>query len=1097
MISTLFASCRSLPLVSTRSVLLAAALIVLAPAPVAAQMDAPATLQPLHFRHIGPIGNRVAAVAGVEGDAHVYYVGAASGGIWKTEDGGLTWRPLFDDYPVHAIGSLAVATSDPQIVWAGTGEPHIRSNVSIGNGVWKSTDGGDTWRHMGLDATGRISDVLIHPRNPDIVYVAALGHGHSPQPERGIFRTTDGGTTWEQVLFVDENTGASDLEMDPNNPRILFAGMWHVSINTWNRGSGGPGGGIFVSRDGGDTWTKLQGHGLPTRPVGKVDVCMTAADARRVYALIETGDGVPWHGEETDSGELWRSDDGGHNWQLVNHSQDLAGRSAYYTVCHVSPDDADEAYFLAAPMTYTFDGGHTYDTAGSEGAAMARPGGDNHDMWIDPGNPDRMIIANDPGVAISTNRGRSWMRIQLPIAQMYHVTADNNVPYYVYGNRQDGPSFRGPSNSRTGGFGGGSISRGMWHAVGGGESGFATPDPDDPDLIWSSASGAGARGGIVVRYRERTRQFRQVEVWPESTGGWPAEELKYRFQWTFPLLISPHDNDTVYVTSQHVHRTTDDGQSWEVISPDLTTNDKSKQGISGGLTPDNIGVEYCCVIYAFDESPAQQGVLWAGTNDGLVQISRDGGSSWNNVTANIPGLPPDGVVRAVEASKWEAGKAYLAIEHHQVGDFAPYVYRTSDFGRSWDKITDGLAPGVLSFARHIEEDPVRPGLLYLGTENALYVSFDDGDSWQSMMTDLPASPVYGITIQEHFNDLVVGTYGRGFWIMDDLSPLQQLTPEMVVAVQGGGGGGATAHLFEPRSAYRFHNITSPATTAGDPSAGENPPRGASISYWLGQEQEQEQEVSVRISDAAGQTVRVLTGTKTAGINRIWWDLRGESATPLRLRTRPVTAEWVDLGADRVREVNSRPGILQPPGRYTVTLEAAGRTLEQPLEVIKDPNSEGTETDIASQIAMVAQLYDDLETTVGMINRIEWMRRQLYDLQAVLADTADSERLIEAAGELDGTLLAVEEDLYQTRLTYTGQDRVRWPTRLFGHFQYLAGAVSTVDFPPTDQAREVQQVLEDRMHDLSDELARLIEQDVEAFNELLRERGLGPVVTGVE
>ncbi len=1095
MISTLFASCRSLPLVSTRSVLLAAALIVLAPAPVAAQMDAPATLQPLHFRHIGPIGNRVAAVAGVEGDAHVYYVGAASGGIWKTEDGGLTWRPLFDDYPVHAIGSLAVATSDPQIVWAGTGEPHIRSNVSIGNGVWKSTDGGDTWRHMGLDATGRISDVLIHPRNPDIVYVAALGHGHSPQPERGIFRTTDGGTTWEQVLFVDENTGASDLEMDPNNPRILFAGMWHVSINTWNRGSGGPGGGIFVSRDGGDTWTKLQGHGLPTRPVGKVDVCMTAADARRVYALIETGDGVPWHGEETDSGELWRSDDGGHNWQLVNHSQDLAGRSAYYTVCHVSPDDADEAYFLAAPMTYTFDGGHTYDTAGSEGAAMARPGGDNHDMWIDPGNPDRMIIANDPGVAISTNRGRSWMRIQLPIAQMYHVTADNNVPYYVYGNRQDGPSFRGPSNSRTGGFGGGSISRGMWHAVGGGESGFATPDPDDPDLIWSSASGAGARGGIVVRYRERTRQFRQVEVWPESTGGWPAEELKYRFQWTFPLLISPHDNDTVYVTSQHVHRTTDDGQSWEVISPDLTTNDKSKQGISGGLTPDNIGVEYCCVIYAFDESPAQQGVLWAGTNDGLVQISRDGGSSWNNVTANIPGLPPDGVVRAVEASKWEAGKAYLAIEHHQVGDFAPYVYRTSDFGRSWDKITDGLAPGVLSFARHIEEDPVRPGLLYLGTENALYVSFDDGDSWQSMMTDLPASPVYGITIQEHFNDLVVGTYGRGFWIMDDLSPLQQLTPEMVVAVQGGGGGGATAHLFEPRSAYRFHNITSPATTAGDPSAGENPPRGASISYWLGQEQEQE--VSVRISDAAGQTVRVLTGTKTAGINRIWWDLRGESATPLRLRTRPVTAEWVDLGADRVREVNSRPGILQPPGRYTVTLEAAGRTLEQPLEVIKDPNSEGTETDIASQIAMVAQLYDDLETTVGMINRIEWMRRQLYDLQAVLADTADSERLIEAAGELDGTLLAVEEDLYQTRLTYTGQDRVRWPTRLFGHFQYLAGAVSTVDFPPTDQAREVQQVLEDRMHDLSDELARLIEQDVEAFNELLRERGLGPVVTGVE
>ena len=1071
------------------------ALMILAPVPAAAQMDAPAALQPLHFRHIGPIGNRIAAVAGVEGSPHVYYVGAASGGIWKTEDGGLSWRPVFDDHPVHAIGSLAVAASDPQIVWAGTGEPHIRSNVSIGNGVWKSTDGGDTWQHMGLDATGRISDVLIHPRDPDVVYVAALGHGHSPQPERGIFRTTDGGATWEQVLFVDENTGASDLEMDPNNPRILFAGMWQVSINTWNRESGGPGSGIFASRDGGDTWAKLEGHGLPTRPVGKVDVCMTAADSRRVYALIETGDGVPWHGEETDSGELWRSEDGGREWQLINHSRDLAGRSAYYTVCHVSPEDADEAYFLAAPFFYSLDGGRTYSSAGSADAAMARPGGDNHDMWIDPGNPDRMIVGNDPGVAISTNRGRSWMRIQLPIAQMYHVTVDDNVPYYVYGNRQDGPSYRGPSNSRTGGFGGGAIPRGMWHSVGGGESGFATPDPQDPDLIWSSASGAGARGGIVVRYRDSTRQFRQVEVWPESTGGWPAEGVKYRFQWTFPLLISPHDSNTVYVTSQHVHRTTNGGQSWDVISPDLSTNDKSKQGISGGLTPDNIGVEYCCVIYAFDESPARQGVLWAGTNDGLVQVSRDGGTSWNNVTGNIPGLPPDGVVRAVEASKWDAGKAYVAIEHHQVGDFAPYVYRTEDFGNSWAKITDGLAPGVLSYARHIEEDPVRPGLLYLGTENALYVSFDDGDTWQSLMTDLPASPIYGIVIQERFNDLVIGTYGRGFWIMDDLSALQQLTPAMVAAVQSGASGGPAAHLFEPRPAFRFHNITAPASSAGDPSAGENPPRGASINYWLGEETEVP--VRVRISNSAGETVRQLDGTRTAGINRVWWDLRGEAATPLRLRTRPITAEWFDLGADRLREVNSRPGMLQPPGTYTVTLEAAGRTSEHTLEVLKDPNSEGSETDIAAQTDMLVELRSDLETTVGMINRIEWIRRQLYDLQAVMADTADSERLIEAAGELDGTLLAVEEDLYQTRLSYTGQDRVRWPTRLFGHLQYLEGAVATVDFPPTDQAREVQRVLEERMSDLSEALAKVVDQDVEAFNRLLRELGLGPLVTGVE
>ena len=406
-----------------------------------------------------------------------------------------------------------------------------------------------------------------------------------------------------------------------------------------------------------------------------------------------------------------------------------------------------------------------------------------------------MIVGNDGGIAISQNRGTTWLRVNLPIAQMYHVTTDTKVPYNVYGNRQDGPSFRGPSNSRTGGFGGGRISRGMWHSVGGGESGFATPDPEEPDVIWSSASGAGAVGGIVVRYDERTRQFRQVEVWPESTIGWPAETLRYRFQWTFPLLISPHDHETIYVTSQHVHRTTNDGQSWEVISPDLTTNDKSKQVMSGDLTPDNIGVEYCCVIYAFDESPAQQGVFYAGSNDGIVHVSRDDGASWQNVTANIPDLPELGVVRGIDASKWDVGTAYLAIEFHQVGNFAPYVYRTDDYGESWTKITDGITDSPLSFARSIQEDPVRPGLVYLGTENAVYVSFDEGNAWQPLQQNLPAAPNYGIVIQEHFNDLVVGTYGRGFWILDDLSPLQQLTPEVA---------SSEAHLFEPRPTYRFH-----------------------------------------------------------------------------------------------------------------------------------------------------------------------------------------------------------------------------------------------------------------------------------------------------
>ena len=1097
---------RAVPFALT--LLLAAGMLAVGtPAPVRAQMDTSSLLGPLHFRHIGPVGNRVASVAGVADDDQIYYVGAASGGLWKTEDAGLTWRALMDDQPVNAIGALEVAPSDPNVIWAGTGEPHIRSNVSIGNGVYRSTDGGENWSHVGLDATGRISDIAVHPDDPDTAYVAALGHAHAPQPERGIYRTTDGGASWEHVLFVDENTGASDIEMDPNNPRILFAGMWQVSVNTWNRESGGPSSAIHMSRDGGDTWERLQGRGLPGLPIGKIDVCMTPSDSKRVYALIETGDGVPWHEADTEAGELWRSDDGAGSWRLVNSNRNLTGRSAYYNNCFVAPDDPNEAYFLTSSFAYTLDGGATTTESsgffgGGDATYMQAPGGDHHDMWIDPTNADRMIVGHDQGISISENRGKGWNRIQLPIAQMYHVTADTAVPYFVYGNRQDGPSFRGPSNSRTGGFFGGGITRGLWKPVGGGESGFATPDPTDPDVIWSSASGSGAVGGIVVRYRESIGQFRQTEVWPESTIGWAAEELKYRFQWTFPLLISPHDNETVYVTSQVVHRTRNRGQSWDVISPDLTTNDKTRQGISGGLTPDNIGVEYCCVIYAFDESPIQQGVFWAGSNDGLVHMSRDDGANWTNVTGNIPDLPPDGVVRAIQASKRAAAKAYLTVERHQVGDFAAYVYKTEDYGASWTKITNGIADSVLSYTRHIEEDPVREGLLYLGTENALYASWDDGGNWHSLMTDLPSAPVYGIVVQEHFNDLVVGTYGRGFWILDDLGPLQQLDADMVAALTGGDAAGSGIALFEPRDAYRFHSVTSSFSLTADPTTGENPQYGAAISYWIGEgpseegEDDSATEVSIRIENQAGETVRTLSGIANPGINRMWWNLRGEPATPLRLRTKPQFADWLTLGPERVREIEGGAAILQLPGSYTVVLEAGESEHRQPLTVIKDPYSEGAAGDIAAQIATLEEIRGDIDTVAGMINRVEWVRRQLIDLQQVLADSEDSEELATATDELLGTLTSVQGSLRQLRLTGTGQDGVRWPVRLHGKLTYLFSGVATADFPPTDQALEVQAVLEQELRDLAAELERVIDTDVEAFNARLRERGLGPVVIGV-
>ena len=1039
---------------------------------------APDELGGLRFRHIGPVGNRTLAVAGIPGNRDIYYAGAATGGIWKTEDGGIKWRPVFDDQDVHAIGALAVSESDPNIVWAGTGETFIRANVSIGIGVFKSTDAGETWKHMGLDATARIGRIIIHPTNPDIVYAASLGHAYTPQPERGIYRTMDGGETWEHVLFVDEDTGASDLIMDPNNPRVLYAGMWHLELKTWTRVSGGPGSGIFMTRDGGDTWTRLEGNGLPELDVGKVALCMSKADSRRVYALIETADGVSLSGEAAESGELWMTTDGAKTWTLQTHNRNLSGRNAYYARCAAAPDDPDETYFLTASYAVSLDAGKSHDLRRFEDA----PGWDHHDMWIDPTDGDRQAVAHDGGVSISLNRGTSWYKIQLPIAQMYHVTVDNDIPYNVLGNRQDGPSTRGPSRAWVSGFIGGGLSRGMWHGVGGGESGFATPDPEDPNIVWSTASGAGAAGGIVTRYDERARQFRQLEVWPESTRGRPADDLRYRFQWVFPLLISPHDRNTVYVGSQHVHRTTNGGQSWDEVSPDLTTNDKSRQTISGGLTPDNIGVEYCCVVYAIDESPVTEGVIWAGTNDGLIHLTRDGGANWTDVTENVPDMPVDGVVRNIDASRWDAGKAYMTVEAHQVGNFEPYVYRTDDFGQSWTKIVNGVADSPLSYTRNVREDPVRPGLLYLGTENFLYVSFDDGDNWQRLANGLPPSPMYWIAVQEHFGDLVVGTYGRGFWIMDDISPLQQWTDEVA---------SSSVHLFQPRGAYRFHPITPPFAHFDDWSEGENPPYGAPINFWLA---EAGADVSIEIRNAAGETVRTLEGTGEKGLNRIYWDLREEASTQAVLRTKPLFADWVTLDEERTRAGTiGRISILAPPGEYTAALKVGDTERTAPLEVRKDPKSEGTLEDIAAQTALLRLLRADLETVVGTVNEIEWLRRQVLDLKMLAEETGRVESIASAVDGLDGSLLAVEEQLIQLLITGTGQDHLRWPTQLAGRILYLAGVVATSDFRPTDQMLEVYEGLHEQVEARAAEFAGIVESDLTGVNSALDAAGMPGVV----
>jgi photosystem II stability/assembly factor-like uncharacterized protein len=1072
----------------------------------------------LQFRYIGPVGNRTTAVAGIPGNAHVYYVGAASGGIFKSTDGGIHWDPIFDKEDVSSIGSLAVAATDPNIVWAGTGESYIRSHISVGAGIFKSTDAGKTWTRMGLEKTGRLGIVIVDPHNADVVFACSQGHGYGPQPERGVYRTTDGGKNWEKVLFVDENTGCSDLGMDPNNSRVLYAGMWQMEIHTWGRTSGGPGSGLFKSTDGGATWKRLEGHGLPHAPLGRIAVRVAQKDSNRVYALIETGDGVPLEGKPTQSGQLWRSDDGGENWQLVNSDRQIRGRTHYYTREEISPDNENEVYFFTSAFSRTLDGGHTLTNMPSS------PGGDNHEMWIDPTNGDRMAVVNDGGVSISVNRGHTWDHVQLPIAQIYHVTVDDQIPYNVYGNKQDGSSYRGPSNSLQfggfgGGFGGGQISRSVWHPIAGGESGFAVPDPVDNNIIWSSGTGSGSVSGAVTRFDERNREWREVEVWPVDVSGATAGEVKYRFNWEFPVVISPHDHNKVYVGSQYVHVTTDGGNSWQVISSDLTRNDATRMGSSGGLTPDNIGVEYAGTVFAIAESPKEAGVIWAGTNDGLVQVTRDDGKSWTNVTKNIPGMLDWGTVSNIEPSRYDAGTAYITVDGHQVNNRDPFVFKTTDYGKTWTSITNGIPHSMLSYAHCVREDPVRKGLLYLGTENALYISFDDGKNWQPLQTELPHVPVYWMTVQERFHDLAISTYGRGFWILDDITPLQQLTPELL---------SANAHLFTPRDAYRFRTVAQPAAPSYDPTAGRNPLYGAPINFYVKNKPGEKDRAHLTISDASGKVVRDIecraareegarrgpggpggggggggqAGNGPAcevktGINRYWWNLRGEQATEVKLRTAPTYSPDVPLGPEGWREAPAvnRIAILEPPGTYTVTLSVGGEKYSQKLNILKDPHSTGSESDIKAQLALVATLRDEMNALADTVNQVESIRAQLLALEKQMGTDDAGNAIRKAAGELAGKLTDAEGKVIQLKATGRGQDDVRYLPMLMQKVSYLADEVgSSADFAPTEQQGKVQDELKHEGEADQQEMQGLITRDVAAFNAMLREKGIPNIIT---
>ena len=1045
--------------------------------PSFAQKINPELFAQLKYRHIGPVGNRIIAVIGVPGKPNIFYAGAASGGIFKSIDGGINWKPVFDKQPVSSIGSLALAPSDANIVWAGTGETFIRSNISHGTGIYKSTDGGKTWKCMGLEKTGRIGRIVIDPRNPDIVLAAAMGHCYGPQPERGVYRTKDGGRTWERVLFVDENTGCSDIAMDPNNPRILFAGMWPMLIRTWGKWSGGPGGGLYKSTDGGTTWKRLKGNGLPETEIGKVAVAIAPSNSERIYALIET----------KDEG-LWRSDDGGETWVHINHDHALLNRPLYYTRCVVAPNDQDEIYFPATRFQMSLDGGKTIKK-------FKVMGGDHHDMWIDPLDPERMIVGNDQGLCISINHGQTWHAVQLPVAQMYHVYVDNRIPYYVYGNRQDGSSYCGPSNSRLGRAG---IPQGLWHPVGGFESGFAVPDPVDNNIVWS-----GNYDGMLDRFDQRTGHSRAVTVWPESIQGWAAGQVKFRFQWTFPIAISPHDHNKVYVGSQYVHQTTDGGQSWTIISPDLSTNDKSKQQRTGGITKDDASPLYCCTIFALAESPLEEGLIWAGTNDGLLQVTRDGGAHWINVTKNIPNFPPWGTVSNIEPSRYEAGTCYITVDFHQVNNRDPYVYKTTDYGQSWKFISSDIPKSDLSYAHCVREDPVRKGMLYLGTENALYISFNHGRNWIPLQSNLPHAPVHWLVIQEHFNDLVVATYGRGFWILDDVTPLQQLNSEIL---------NSEIYLFKPRAAYRFRSVAGPRTTPNDQCLGKNPPYGASINYYL--KSEPKDEVIITILDDQGQTVRTLKTEKEinseqerdeqaakpfkvprkAGLNRIWWDLRYDKTKRIKLRTSPIGHEHVKVGPKGWRSLGRERtnGPLVPPGTYTIKLSLGQNEFTQKLVVKKDPHSAGTEADIRQQNKILLEIYNNINTVADMINHIELIRKQLYDLNKLLEGHEVAEAIKKASKQLDKKFIEVENFFIPLGMTGSG-DSLRWPDKFYSKLRFLASSISQSDFPPTNQQLEVHEMFTKQLAEYSSRYNELITKDLVAFNALLKEKNIPNII----
>lgn len=1012
----------------------------------------------MKWREVGPFrGGRVLAVTGIPGDPSTYYFGAVAGGVWKSSNGGLSWTPMMDKQDVSSVGAIAVADSNPNVIYVGSGEACIRGNISFGDGVYKSMDAGKTWKNVGLKDSQHIGAVIVDPHNANRVFVAALGHAYGANAERGIFRTIDGGQTWHKVLYVDDKTGGIDVVFDPRNPNVLFAAMWQALRTPWSLSSGGPGSGLYRSLDGGDTWQKLTGNGLPDGLLGRIGVSVSGADSNRIYALIEAKEAG-----------LYRSDDGGDHWQRVNNDERYTQRAWYFTHIFADPQSANTVYVLNTGLFRSTDAGKSF-------TLLPAPHGDHHGLWIDPANTDRIINGNDGGATITVDGGKTWTsQLNQPTAQFYHVATDwGRFPYYVYGAQQDNSTIGIASYDDDG-----VISQKDWYDVGGGESGYIAPDPQDYNTIY-----AGGNQGTMTRYNHLTRQAQDVSPWPLDYSGHGADDMKYRLGWTEPIVISASDPNTIYTAGNVVFRSTDRGMSWSVISPDLTRNDKSKQQPSGGpITKDNTSVEYYDTIFTIAESPKDKNTVWAGTDDGLVWITRDGGANWNNVTPK-GAWPEWSLVSLIDASPHDPGTAYVAIDTHKLDNIQPFLFVTRDYGKSWSRIDNGIPR--TTYTHVVREDPVRKGLLFAGTENGFVVSFNDGGLWQPLQLNLPQTPIHDLTVKD--NDLIVATHGRSFWILDDILPLREINEQLA---------GSDVLLYKPAPALRLH---APEEVNRRQPVGENPPIGAVIDYYFATAPKSE--VMLDILDAQGKLVRHYSSKKKeegeqppewpdlvvpsetipvqAGMNRFAWNLKYDS---------PVKVPGAFYSG------NGPEGPYALPGNYTAKLTANGKSYTVPVELRLDPRVKVSTADLQKQFELSMRVRGDINRLHEAVNQMREVRAQLKTLEKRFGDSAQAKPILNSAQELDKKMTPVEGVLIQYNMK-SSEGNLNWPNMLNESYDSLSHSIEYADGAPTQQQYAVADALEQQLNTELAKWQQIVQTDVATLNNTIRQQSLPAIYVG--